>query len=49
MSEKSDNWRKDYPNLNSSENSINKKELQAKMYYKFMKKKFYLIQKLGFI
>ena len=39
MSEKSDNWRKDYPNLNRSENSINKRELQAKMYYKFMKKR----------
>ena len=39
MSEKSDNWRKDYPNLNRSVNSINKEEFQEKMYKKFMKNK----------
>ena len=47
MSEKSDNWRKDYPNLNRSPNSINKMKLQAKMYNKFMEKKVLFDPKTG--
>ena len=41
------NWRKDYPNLNSSVNSNNKMELKWRMYNKFGKNKVIFDQETG--